>query len=430
MSFKWRTDDPVLDKDGGIKTGGMWKPQREWWQSDKFIKALVAGYGGGKTFISGKRAISVALHNGGSPHLYVSPSYKIAKRTIIPTLKALLDGRNIRYKHNKTDNEFRIRYKNDWGLIWIGSGDDPDSLKGPNVGSANIDEPFIQAKDVLDQVLARVRDPKARHREITLTGTPEELNWGYDICAGDEFDNYDLELIQAATTENKALPPEFVETLFRAYDERTAAAYIKGQFINLNAGAVYYNYDAELNSTEKELVESQPILVGMDFNVDPMSATLSNDYGGNLYTGDEIVLQNSNTESLCNAIKEKYPMGRFIVYPDSTGKSRSSKGTTDFKIISDILDRQLIKMEYPRRNPFVRDRFNACNAMLCGIDGTRKAFINKKKCPELVKDLQQVSFPYDEYKRKNAKRTHVSDSWGYKIDRAYPFGKRPQIKVT
>ena len=427
-TFKWNTTPPIFT-DGVITTGGMWEPQRRWWQSTSFIKAMVAGYGSGKTNISGKRAISVALENHGIPYLYISPSYKIAKRTIVPTIKALLDGRKINYRYHKTDHEFTFNYGEFKACIWIASGDDPESLKGPNVCAGNIDEPFIQSKEVFTQLLARVRDPNAVHREITLTGTPEQLNWGYDVCDGDETKNYDIELIQAATTSNKALPDQYVKTLLKAYDAKTAEAYVLGQFVNLNAGAVYHKFDIEENGTEKELSEDRTILVGMDFNVDPMSGILSNDIDGQLYTCDEIILPNSDTERLCKAIIERYPRGRFIVYPDSTGKSRSSKAVTDFEIIKEVLGRRLVKLEYPKKNPFVKDRFNSVNGMFCNTKGERNAFINAKRCPELVKDLQQVSFPYDEYKRKNKKRTHASDAYGYKIDRAYSFGKKPELRT-
>lgn len=429
MSF-WRKEDPEFNEDGSVKTGGMFWHQRRWWESTAFVKALVGGYGFGKTLISGKRAISLTLHNGGSPHLYISPSYKMAKRTIIPTINELFDQRNIKYKYNKSDFEYTFIHKGNRGLIWIGSGDNPDSLKGPNIGSANIDEPFVQPIEVFHQALARVRDPKAKHREIGLTGTPEELNWGYDVCDGDEKHKYDIELIQGSTRDNKALPDDFVGRLESAYDDKVGEAYIDGQFVNLKSGSIYYGFDKELNSTNMVITEDRTIMVGMDFNVDPMSCTLSHDIDGRIFTCEEIVMRDSNTEKMCKEIKQRYPEGRFIVYPDSTGKSRSSKGVTDFFIIKEVLGHQLEAIEYPRKNPYLRDRFNAVNGMLFNTNNERKAFINRKGCPELVKDVQQVSHPYDEYKRKNPRRTHVSDAWGYNICRAYPLYSRGSIEVS
>ena len=107
MSF-WNKEPPVIDPDSqAVLKGGMLPPQREWWDTKGFIRALVAGYGSGKTYIAAKRAIALALYNAPSPHLIVSPSYKMARRTIIPMLLALCQGKqtilpDFRYRYNKT----------------------------------------------------------------------------------------------------------------------------------------------------------------------------------------------------------------------------------------------------------------------------------------------------------------------------------------
>lgn len=426
----WRTADPILDKDGHVDTGGMWPHQRKWWYSPNYIKALVGGYGCGKTLIGGKRSISIALHNHGVPHLIVSPSFKIAKRTIIPTLDELLDGAKVRFKYNKTDHEYILNHEGTPGKIWIGSGDDAVSLKGPNVGSALIDEPFIQSRAVFEQVLARVRDPAAKKREITLTGTPEELNWGFDILDGDEKHNFDSELIQASTRENKALPKQYIQSLEDGYDAQTVKAFVDGLFVQLNIGAVYHAYDVSANSTSMHINENRLIIVGMDFNVDPMSAVLCHEVDGRLYACDEIILPNSDTERLCTEIVQRYPMGRFMLYPDSTGKNRSSKGRTDFAIAAETIGAQLESIEYPEQNPYLRDRFNSVNALCRNSNGDRRFFVNRGNCPELDKDLTRVTHPYEEYKKKNKKRTHASDAAGYIVCRRYEIGQRSKIVVS
>lgn len=423
MSF-WRKDDPVI-VDGQVIKGGMFKHQRDWWNSPSYIKVMVAGYGAGKTASSAKRAISLALHNNGSPHLYVSPSYKLAKRTIIPHLKTMLDGRGIKYRHNKTDHEFLLKHKGRTGIIWIGSGDDPDSLKGPNIGSANIDEPFIQDIEVFKQILARVRDPKALVREITMTGTPEELNWGFDICEGDEAGNYDLEAIHASTSDNLALPEQFIDSLRRGYDANAIDAYMDGKFVILSDGLVYRQFSKK-NVIEVDIITTGTLLVGMDFNVDPMTAIICHQVGNELHQQDEIILPNSDTASLCRVLIEKYPRCRFIVYPDSSGKSRSSKGTSDFAIIRDELGARLESLEYPRANPSLRDRFNSVNAMTCNSLGERKYFIHPE-CKETIADYERTTYPYEVFKRKNPKRTHPSDAAGYLIHRRFPVYGKPTI---
>ena len=87
-----------------------------------------------------------------------------------------MDRAELDYKFNQQRGEFIIDNWN--GRIWIGSGDKPDGLRGPNLAWAGIDEPFIQRKEVFDQMVARVRIASAECREIYLTGTPEQMNWG------------------------------------------------------------------------------------------------------------------------------------------------------------------------------------------------------------------------------------------------------------
>ena len=86
-------------------------------------------------------------------------------------------------------------------------------------------------------------------------------------------------------------------------------------------------------------------------------------------------------------------------------------------------------MFYPAKNPRINDRMNAVNGMLCNAAGLRRSFINKKRCPETVKDFRMVTLPYEEYKTKNPKRTHPTDGLGYLITRRYPYGTKPTLKV-
>ena len=63
-------------------------------------------------------------------------------------------------------------------------------------------------------------------------GTPEELNWGYDICEGEDKDKFDLTLVQASTKANRALPSEYAARLELGYDEKAALAFVDGKFVS------------------------------------------------------------------------------------------------------------------------------------------------------------------------------------------------------
>lgn len=413
-------EDPVLDPTtNAVIKGGMWEHQRRWWDSQHFIKALVTGYGGGKTMIGAKRSISLAINNAPSPHICVSPSYKVARRTIIPTIKQLLDGkmslrRDLSYRYNKSEFEFIIRCGDREATIWVLSGDDPDALKGPNIGSALLDEPFVMDRGVFDQVLARVRDPVAKRREICLTGTPEDLNWGYDICEGEERPNFDIEVIHATTHANRALPPDYVLRLEKGYTSRAVQAYVGGRFVSLADGLVYYGFDIESN--RRDLPDpGHELEVGMDFNVDPMAAVVFWSNGDHCHIIDEIELPNADTQQMCSELHERYPGRIRTVFPDASGKSRrtsSPGGKSDFHYIREAG----FTIDVGSANPLIRDRYNAVNGKLRPHVGQPTLTVSPK-CRKLIHYMSA----YAHSKLNDQKHmSHLLDAMGYPVARKWP----------
>lgn len=435
MSF-WRKEAPEFDNKGRIIKGGMFEHQLEWWNKPNLIKALITGYGGGKTLIGSKRSIVLALENAPSPHLCVSPSYKIAKRTTIPTISALLDGKKtlhpgLWYRYHKTDHEFTIKFRGRTATIWIASGDDPQSLKGPNVGSGLIDEPFIQDIDVFLQVLARVRDPIAVKTELGLTGTPEQLNWGYDICEGDQKDDYDIGIVHASTRENLALKEVYADTLEKAFSEEAAKAYVDGEFIDLSTGIIYYGFDRNVNVVKLE-DPGGTLGVGMDFNVDPMAAIVFWVKGKHMHVISEIELPNADTEYMCSYLLDnfKYDGGPRhgecrieTVFPDASGNSRSTKapgGKSDFFYIKS----SGFNIDAPHANPLIRDRENAVNGKLSPARGETTLTIDPS-CKKLISYLVRYNHAN---KNKQKSMSHLLDAFGYPVHRLFPI-VRPEIIV-
>ncbi|NTW60435.1 MAG: hypothetical protein HGA43_14875 [Nitrospirae bacterium] len=390
-----------------IDKGRMLTHQRAWWELPHFFKLLVGGFGCGKTHIGALRMLYLSYINRPYPVLYVSPTYPQARRTIAYTLETILSGARVRYDYNRTHHEF---FMPGWkGTIWIASGEIPNSLKGPNVAAAGIDEPFIQSKETFDVVISRVRENKAMLREIFLTGTPEQLNWGYDVAMNDAG-AYDLGLIIGRTGDNHHLPPDFVERLRSAYDENQQAAYLDGIFVNLTKGRVYSYFDRHRHIDRQEIGSEQPVFAGIDFNVDFMSAELFIINGKQVHFFDEIRLNDSDTFALAERLKENYP--GITVYPDASGNSRkTSAKKTDHTILRDA-DFRVIA---PARNPAVRDRVNAVQGKL------RRGELTIGNCPHLIKDLERVVWKNGEIDKLADKAlTHASDAAGYPINYLFP----------
>lgn len=436
--IKWRTEDPVLDeKTRDIKVGGMFPHQRRWWELKNFVRLLVGGYGSGKTFMLCKRMIALALHNCPAPVIIVSPTYKIARRTTIPTMRDLLSGRErlltkdgahrFGWHFHQTAHEFRIWYGKKKATVIIASGENPDALKGSNLAGGGIDEPFIQKQGVLDQVMARLRHPRARQIELNLTGTPEQLNWGYDLVEGELADQYDVGFVRAATKENLALDPSYEARLRLAYDDKTVDAYLNGEFVNLAAGLVYHAFNPHVNIVDAEMPKGATLGCGMDFNVNPMAFCVfwHDKKARRMHFFDEFELPNSDTEYACGLLTEKYPNLR-NVFPDASGRARHTNapgGMSDFTYIQDAG----LTVWSRRANPARRDRYNSANGAMKSreVDGTPVDPIVtiSPKCKALKKNLLGYAFETmmtDEGKAMS----HLVDAFSYPICYLYPAIKR------
>ena len=385
--------------------------QVQWWNLPNYIKLLVGGFGCGKTYIGALRTIFLSCINAPYPVQYISPSYKLAKKTIIPTLFEIMDRNGMRFEYNRTDMRFHAK---DWGgNIWIGSGDDPDSLRGPNLAAIGIDEPFIQDKMVFDIAMSRVRHPKAAHREIFLTGTPESLNWGYEVAMNDEG-RYDIGVVRGDTRTNIHLPKEYAESMLSGYTPEMVDAYIKGEFVNLSTGRVYKPFNRDKHTAIRTDLRDMPleIVAGIDFNVDYLTAVIALNGKSFIHFFDEVRLSNSNTYELADELKKRYPGIR--VFPDPTGSARKTSATkTDHQILKDHGFTVISK-----RQVLPKDRVNAVNALLI------KDALSVENCPHLVADFEREVWRNGEPDQTTDKaRTHASSAAGYLINYLFPVLK-------
>lgn len=423
----WRTEDPGVDYTNPerprLTAGGMWPTQRRLWESEAFVKVLVGGFGSGKTMLLCKRMISLALENAPVPVATISPAYTMAAKTVIPMIDMLLSGKQAiigpRFRWRYVGSPipfFRIEYKGRVATIWCLSSDNTMSLRGPNLGAVGIDEPFIQPKEVYTEAMSRVRHPLAPQLEIVIAGTPEQLNWGYDLCRGKLGADMDIDVLQMSTRENRVLGPGFIRRLEASMTERMIQAYIDGMFINMSEGQVYYAFDPLEHVVELPLPESAILGVGMDFNVNPMSAVLFWRAGNHMHVFGELELPNADTEAMAIELKRMHP-NLVECYPDPSGKARktSAAGQTDFT----ILERYGFSIHAPPAAPAIRDRENTVNGKMKPKTG-RISFSVSPKCENLVKYLSVYTH---KLKHKQKEMSHLLDALGYPIHRLYPLAR-------
>lgn len=393
----------------------MWDYQRQWWDLPNFIRLMVTGYGGGKTVTLMKWSIAMALHNAPVPFGIVSPTFPMARKTVVPTLTRLLAGKetvrqDMKWSHNQSAHEFKINVecRPPATLIYM-SGDNPIALKGSNLCGAAIDEPFIQDYEVMLQMLARVRDPDAKMLALGLGGTPEQLNWGYDLAEGELKSQFDVGYVTADTRQNLAISPEYAARLLKGFDEKAAAAYVGGKFVNMSKGRVFYAFDRERHVAETK-TETATMFVGMDFNVDPMAFVVGYHVGNRAHIIAEHELPNSDTQYACGIIRDKYPTVK-IVFPDPSGKHRSTNAPGGMSDFTWIRNAGYVVLA-PNNGWPLRDSYNSVNNMF-----SKGLLTIAPSCKRLIRYLSEYSH---ENKTKQKSMSHLLDAMRYPITYLFP----------
>lgn len=382
------------------------------------------GFGGGKTLCGCVDQVLTALNYPNARLLDVSPSYQLAKRTTIPHYQNIIQHSGLDVRFNKTDHEFKF---SNGSIIWVASGDNPDSLRGPNISRARIDEPFIQDVSVYQHVVARLRSPEAP-LGLFLTGTPEQLNWGYDLLFGDMVKPKDgteskitRHIVQESSRKNTALPEIYIQNLEETYDEQMARAYIEGDFVQLNTNLAYHTWDGNDHCGSYEYDPDLKLYFTLDFNVKPFCACVIQQHGDVDWIIDEIHLKdNGTTRSACAAFRGKYPNHKagVCVTGDPAGNARNTQSTiggyNNFSIVRDELgDMPGFILSPPIDPPEHANSLNQTNARLRNTKGESKLFVDRH-CKFTIQDFERVRRTNDNKIDKDDENlTHHTDAVRY-----------------
>jgi hypothetical protein len=377
----------------------------EFLYSESPSTGLVAGFGAGKSFIATiktvKRMCELQCNVG-----YYLPTYPLIKDIAFSNFADILDKFQIEYKLNETDKVF----KTDYGNIILRSMDNPTNIVGYETGYALIDEADILTQDKMQKaykaIVARNRVNLGENivNATDMVSTPEGYKFLYNYYVVNGSDR--RALIKGNTLDNSHLPQSYIDNLFDTYPEEQLRAYMRGEFVNMNTGTVYREFDRAKHSTFEDINDGDILYIGMDFNIMHMSAVVCVKRGANIHAVDEIV-EIYDTADMAKELNSKFPNHRKIVYPDASGGARSTSGLSDHN----ILKRAGLKVVNPKKNPPVRDRINTVNQRF--NKGTLS--INANKCPSLVEAVEKQSYTKDGTPDKSGGFDHVLDAFGYVV---------------
>lgn len=171
----------------------------------------------------------------------------------------------------------------------------------------------------------------------------------------------------------------------------------------------------------------EEILVGMDFNVDPMSLAFAKRAGNQIHFFRTIQIFNSNTQEAIHTIRQMFPSNFIVVYPDPSGKARKTVGGSDFA----LLRKAGFSLRSPSRTPPILDRVLTLNLALGPneLPGVEKkdlpeprVYIDPKGCPHLVESLERLVWKPDTQEIDKAAKSlngatldHMFDACSYMI---------------
>jgi hypothetical protein len=375
------------------------------------FRVVIAGRRFGKTHIS-IREICKHAKEPNKEVWYIAPSYKMAKQIVWKKLKNRLNDLNWVAKINET--ELTLHLKNG-SVISLKGADNYDSLRGVGLDFIVLDEFADISPDAWYETLRPTLSDK--QGRALFIGTPKGIgNWSYEIYQNSQ-NSQDWESFTYTTLEGGRVPQSEIEAARRDLDERTFRQEYMASFETFS-GRIYYGFDRALNVVKYEGTTPQVLYVGMDFNIDPMSAVIATRIGDTLHIIDEVRLFSSNTQEMVDELKQRFPRSKLWVYPDPAGNQRktSAGGTTDIT----ILNNSGFVVKAPRSHTPVRDRINAVNSRLCSATSIRNLIIDPK-CKYTIEGLErQVYKEGTSQPDKDNGYDHMNDAIGYMVDYLFP----------
>lgn len=395
------------------------------WTCSKRVVYVPAGRASGKTEISCRRLVRYLPIKKPHPdpiYVFAGPTYQQAKRIAWRKLHRLIPQGWI-----KDDSTSELRIETIFGSVLLLIGlDKPERIEGIQIDGAVVDEnsdikPLVIDLSVLPTLtwrngwLWRIGVPK-RHGVGAV-----EFRTRYMRASANEVD----EEAGFSWPSSEIVPEKML-----SYARRTMNVKDFDEQFNANwqtaSGGIFHSFDREYNVRPCFYKPSEPILVGSDFNVNPMCWTLCHRNGNTIEVFDEIFLRDANTRGTLDVLHNKYRehRGGFQFYGDATGKARkTSANASDYQqIMNDARFMALGRtVHYLNSNPLKADRFATTNNRLCDGTGTRNVFVDPL-CKHLISDFENRSFkPNSSDPDDSGDVGHPSDSIGYLLNRLFPL---------
>jgi len=248
---------------------------------------LVAGYASGKTSAL-VYAILYAVKNllgkkdleGHNPKILIgSKNLTFMKKTLTGLLEQDLRDTNSVYTYDKAHNIITV---GNVELLLI-PVEDESTIYGFSTCCCFLDEldelPTQTATAVVKSINDRCRQIVEGFRSpfMVYTTSAQGLKGTYQTVLHFQKSGIPYVLMRGRTRDNIYLPKDYVDNMYKIYNQKEIDCLLEGKFVSIDSGLVFPDYDPAKNMLEVDLFdcleENDTVYIGQDFNC----------IGGNVY---------------------------------------------------------------------------------------------------------------------------------------------------
>lgn len=385
----------------------------------------------GKSTYGINKMLQKAWTTSGGVFWYLGPTYRLAEQIYERTMQAL--GLGSKAITDKSDSKLFIELLSG-SKIFYKSADNPGALLGETLHGAILDE----CREMNEKIWTHYVMPMlgTTNGWADFLSTPNGFDWFYDVYQK-HLINPDWGAFHAPSTSNPLWTKEMIEEARGSMSEALFAQEILAEFRDLGSGSCYVTFgnhnilDKSPFATHGQIISPHlPIIVGMDFNLSPMSWVLGQHKVRSLYYHDEIILERSHTveaaEVLCSKVALHKP--GVILIGDASGKAsqRAAAGESDYSIIKARLKAHgiIYQDKTPDSNPPIKDRINTANSAFKDASGNVNVWFNPR-CKVTIKDIQRRRWKENSsslaFDNSDPMSGHASDAATYPISVLLPI---------
>ncbi len=201
--------------------------QNAFWSNPARFRLFAGGIGSGKTLAGCYEALSQPAGHGA----IIAPTYPMLRDA---TLRTFLDVARSHGRLRGLNKSDMVVTLTDGSTVLLRTADDPDRLRGPNLGWFYLDEAALMDPETWKIMIGRLREQPGR---AWATTTPRGFDWLFDLFS--QSDDPDYWMVTSSTRANPFLPDGFIPSLEAVYDDYWRAQEIEGRFIAFSQHAVF-----------------------------------------------------------------------------------------------------------------------------------------------------------------------------------------------